>query len=280
MNMRRFFLAMCFWLSPIASFGAIFIDAPAEAPQGGAVLIRLSSDEAVRNMVVRWQDAAFSVARAADRGGYGGLALVPMPLDAARPINLRATAGNISAEATIRPRKVAWPRQEIQVESRYVAPPPEVQKRIEDEQRKVRARLERISPERWWDMPCVRPVPGEVSSRFGGQRVFNGQPRSRHRGADMRAPAGQPVLAMAGGRVAIAEEQYFSGNVVFVDHGLGFFSMYAHLSAFSVAEGDAVQAGQEIGRIGATGRVTGPHLHWSVNILGKAVDPLSLLTLR
>jgi murein DD-endopeptidase MepM/ murein hydrolase activator NlpD len=281
MKLHRLFLAaLCFWLSPLAALAALVIDAPAEAPQGNAILIRLSSDAAVRNVVVRWQDTTFSVSMAAAEDKYGGLALVPMPLDATEPISVRVTAGNALATAEIRPVKVAWPKQNIQVEKKYVAPPPEVQKRIEDERRRNQALLTRISPERWWDVPCVRPAPGEVSSVFGGRRVFNGQPRSSHRGVDMRAATGQPILAMAGGRVGIAEEQYFSGNVVFIEHGQGLVSLYAHLSAFSVAAGDVVRAGQEIGLAGATGRVSGPHLHWGVNILGKPVDPLSLLTLR
>jgi murein DD-endopeptidase MepM/ murein hydrolase activator NlpD len=244
------------------------------------VLIRLSSDAAVRNVAVQWQETTLSVPMTEDGGMYNGLALVPMPLDAARPLTVRATAGKISAAAEIRPIKVVWPKQEIRVDGKYVSPPPEVQKRIEDERRKVGAVLARISPERRWDMPCARPVPGDVSSVFGGQRVFNGQPRSRHRGADLRAAEGEPVLTMAGGRVVLAEEHYFSGKTVYVDHGLGLVSLYAHLSAFSVAEGDMVRAGQEIGLVGATGRVTGPHLHWGVNILRKPVDPLSLLSLR
>jgi len=281
MRYAVFLATLCCWLCPALSSAALFVEAPAEASQGSAVLIRLSSDEAAREAVIHWQETKFSVPMTADRGMYGGLALVPVPLDAAQPLTLRAAAGKSSVSVEIRPLKVAWPRQEIQgVEKKYVSPPPEVLKRIENEQRKVRAVLARISPERWWEMPCVRPAPGDVSSVFGGERVFNGQPRSRHRGADLRAETGQPIMAMAGGRVALAEEQYFSGKVVFIDHGLGLVSLYAHLSALRVAEGDTVRAGQLIGLAGATGRVTGPHLHWGVNILGKAVDPISLLSTR
>ena len=269
---------VCCWVCPALALAALSVDAPAEAPQGSAVLIRLSGAEA-REVTVHWQDRTFSVPLAEDQGRYSGLALLPMPLDDARPLALRVTDGKVSATVEIRPRKVNWPRQEIQVAGKYVSPTPEAQKRIEAEQRKVRAVLARNEPERWWETPCIRPVPGEVSSVFGGQRVFNGQPRSRHRGVDLRGPEGQPVLAVTGGRVAIAEEHYFSGKVVFIDHGLGLVSLYAHLSALLVAEGDMVKAGQEIGLVGATGRATGPHLHWGVNILGKPVDPLSLLSL-
>ena len=277
---RLFVAIACFYLCPGLSFAALLIEAPAEASQGSAVLIRLFSDEPIRSVVVTWQEITFSVPMTMERDTNIGLALLPMPLDVTRPLGLQATAGKFSATAVIRPIGIVWPRQEIRVENKYVTPPPAVQKRIEDEQRKVRALLTRISPERWWDMPCTRPVPGDVSSVFGGQRVYNGQPRSRHRGVDLRADMGQPVLTMAGGRVAIAEEHYFSGNVIFIDHGQGLVSLYAHLSTLFVTEGDVVHPGQEIGLVGATGRVTGPHLHWGVNILGKPVDPLSLLPIR
>ena len=268
---------VCCWLCPVLSFAALCVDAPAKALQGSAVLIRLSSDEAVSKAAVHWQEMTVSVPMTAENGMYGGFVLVPVPLDAVHPLSLRATAGKSSVRAEIFPLNVIWPKQEIQVDGKYVSPPPEVQKRIEDEQRTMRDLLARVSPERWWDMPGVRPVPGGVSSAFGGQRVFNGQPRSRHRGTDLLAATGEPVLAMAGGRVAIAEEHYFSGNLVCIDHGLGLISLYAHLSAIHVGENDMVRAGQEIGLAGATGRVTGPHLHWGAYILGNAVDPISLL---
>jgi len=109
--------------------------------------------------------------------------------------------------------------------------------------------------------------------------VFNGQPRNAHGGADFLSPAGTTILAPNAGRIAVARSLYFSGNTVVIDHGLGLFSTLAHLSAFDVHEGDRVTAGQRIGLVGATGRVTGPHLHWAVRASGARVDPLSVLAL-
>ncbi len=133
--------------------------------------------------------------------------------------------------------------------------------------------------ERLWTTPFVRPVPGEWVSRFGTRSIFNGQPRSPHNGADFLSPTGTPIHAPNAGRVALAKDLYFSGNTVIIDHGLGFFSTLAHLSAFEVREGDAVAAGQVIGRVGATGRVTGPHLHWAVRVGSARVDPMAVLEL-
>jgi murein DD-endopeptidase MepM/ murein hydrolase activator NlpD len=128
-----------------------------------------------------------------------------------------------------------------------------------------------------WKGPFVRPVPQPANSAFGTRSVFNGLPRNAHGGADFLSPAGTPILAPNAGRIVVARALYFSGNTVVIDHGLGVFSMLAHLSAFDVHEGDRVVAGDRVGRVGATGRVTGPHLHWAVRANGARVDPLSVL---
>jgi murein DD-endopeptidase MepM/ murein hydrolase activator NlpD len=112
---------------------------------------------------------------------------------------------------------------------------------------------------------------------FGVLSIYNGETRSRHSGADFLSPAGTPIAAPAAGRVLLAQDLYFTGNTVIVDHGLGLFSLFAHLSAIEVADGAAVAAGDLVGKVGSTGRVTGPHLHWTVRLGGARVDPLSLL---
>ena len=107
--------------------------------------------------------------------------------------------------------------------------------------------------------------------------IFNGQARNPHNGADFMSPAGTPIQAPNAGRVALARDLYFSGNTIVIDHGLGLFSTLAHLSVLDVREGETVAAGQIVGRVGATGRVTGPHLHWAVRVAGARVDPMALL---
>jgi murein DD-endopeptidase MepM/ murein hydrolase activator NlpD len=168
-------------------------------------------------------------------------------------------------------------RRVLAVDDAFVNPPDAVVARI----RREAAELERLwsqsEPRRLWSDGFIRPVPGRANSAFGTRSVFNGQARQPHGGADFLSPAGTAVHAPSGGRVVLAHDLYFTGNTIVIDHGLGVFSLLAHLSVVNVREGDAVARGETIGEVGATGRVTGPHLHWAVRINGARVDPLAVL---
>lgn len=169
--------------------------------------------------------------------------------------------------------------RKLSVNEAFVTPPPSETARIEREAALLAGVWQAPAAERLWTGPFVRPVPHEANSAFGTRSIFNGKPRNSHGGADFLSPGGTPIHAPNAGRIAVARNLYFSGNTVIVDHGLGLFSMLAHMSAIEVHEGDTVAAGQVLGLVGATGRVTGPHLHWAVRAGGARVDPLSLLAL-
>jgi murein DD-endopeptidase MepM/ murein hydrolase activator NlpD len=177
----------------------------------------------------------------------------------------------------VRPKTFAT--RTLRVAPEFVAPPPSLQERIDRETALLRQVYSRSAPERLWQAPFTRPVPQPTNSRFGTRSVFNGQPRSPHAGTDFLSGAGTPVKAPNAGRIAVARDLFFSGNTVIIDHGLGVFSVLAHLSRIDVSEGDLLEGGQIVGLVGATGRVTGAHLHWAVRVGGARVDPLSFLQL-
>ena len=134
------------------------------------------------------------------------------------------------------------------------------------------------SPERFWEAPFVRPVPQEASaSSFGMRRIINGSPRAPHSGTDLSAPFGTEVVASNYGRIVLIGNYFFAGGSVVLDHGGGLFTMYFHLSEFRVEQGSLVKRGDIIGLSGASGRVTGPHLHWGARLSGARINPLELL---
>jgi murein DD-endopeptidase MepM/ murein hydrolase activator NlpD len=172
-----------------------------------------------------------------------------------------------------------FPTRRLNVLPDYVNPPPEQMIRINRDSAFLRDVYAHGLRERQWSEPFVRPVPGQANSVFGTRSIYNGEARSPHAGADFLSPAGTPILAPNAGRIVCARDLFFTGNTVIIDHGLGLFSLLAHLSQLDVHEGDKVLAGQTIGLVGATGRVTGPHLHWALSVNGARVDPLSALAL-
>lgn len=151
--------------------------------------------------------------------------------------------------------------------------------RVKAEQAAVRTVLAAVSERRLWAADFLRPVEGPITGAFGRQRIINGQAKNPHNGEDIAAPFGADVVAMNDGVVCLTADHFFSGKGIFLDHGLGLFSMYFHLSEVSVKDGEVVRRGQVIGKVGASGRATGPHLHWGVNMNGARVDPLSLIKL-
>jgi murein DD-endopeptidase MepM/ murein hydrolase activator NlpD len=217
-----------------------------------------------------------------DAGDGDWRALVGIDLDVkpgSHPVTIEA--GSPPRRATynlvVRPRTFRTRR--LTVDEAFVTPPASEEARIAREARLLQMVWASSPGKQRWTGPFLRPVPHEANSAFGTRSIFNGKPRTPHGGADFLSPAGTSVHAPNGGRVVVARNLYFSGNTVVIDHGVGLFSMLAHLSAIDVHEGETVEAGRIIGTVGATGRVTGPHLHWAVRAGGARVDPLALLAL-
>ena len=164
------------------------------------------------------------------------------------------------------------PKEQVDLDEKSTA-------RWKAEQAQVKQALAENSRLKLWHSNFVEPVNGKRTGIFGSVRIMNGKPRNPHNGEDIGAPMGADVAATNDGVVRITVDNIFSGKGVFIDHGLGFYTMYFHLSEVLVKDGDLVKAGQIIGKVGATGRATGPHLHWGVKLNGARVNPYSLLDL-
>jgi murein DD-endopeptidase MepM/ murein hydrolase activator NlpD len=210
----------------------------------------------------------------------GWVAVVGIPLDT-KPGPLRAKLQPPQGAArelafTVTGKK--YDEQHLKVANqRHVEPNKDDLERIAGERKRIDAALGTFTADRVPELGMLVPVPGKRSSSFGLRRFFNGQPRNPHSGMDIAAPTGTPILSPAPGKVIDTGDYFFNGNTVFVDHGQGVITMYCHLSRIDVKAGDEVDTGAKLGLVGATGRVTGPHLHWGVAVNRAMVDPALFL---
>ncbi|WP_051694488.1 M23 family metallopeptidase [Desulfohalovibrio reitneri] len=275
------FLLVC--LVPHAAWsGALRLEVPGEVGHGEPFAVRAVSAERMEAVRFFWLDK--DVPAEADRkgGGWSAFALLGTDVKCSEPgdktlaVEALVDGRRVRAEAAVAVRGKHYPEQRLTVKKSMVTPPEETLARIRSESRQVKKALNTISPTRMWRLPLVRPVDGSVSSVYGLRRFFNDQPRSPHRGLDLRGARGTPVKAAASGKVILAGDHYFAGRSVYLDHGQGVVSMYFHLSQIGVREGQLVSAGEPVGEIGSSGRVTGPHLHFGLSLAGQSVDPSSL----
>ncbi len=194
-------------------------------------------------------------------------------------IELRETRGLTIVRVPIEVKAASFGTQAITLPKAVVDLDAKTLARVNAEQARVASLLEGISPERLWRGPFLLPAEGQIAGSFGMRRLLNGQPRSPHSGEDIVAPRGTPVRAANSGVVRLVDDLFFSGKSVILDHGLGLFTLYFHLSESSVREAATVTRGEVIGTVGASGRVTGPHLHWGAVLGGARVNPRGLLAL-
>jgi murein DD-endopeptidase MepM/ murein hydrolase activator NlpD len=256
------------------AFAANFIAPRVAAVPGGVVTFRIpgAADE---RPVVKFKDSPVMVVRETT----GWLAIVGISLDT-EPGEFSVDVQQPGADARQLAFKVLpkqYRTQQLKVAPSMVNPSPENEERIAKEQKKVRAALEAFTPDAPATLRLAQPVPGPRSSSFGLRRVFNGESRRPHSGMDIAAPTGTPIKAPLAGTVVDVGEYYFNGGNVMIDHGQGLVTMYCHLSKTRVEVGQQLKLGDVIGDVGATGRVTGPHLHWGVALNGTMVDPALFL---
>ncbi|MEK7365620.1 MAG: M23 family metallopeptidase [Candidatus Deferrimicrobiota bacterium] len=247
---------------------------------GDPVVVEVAANGAVDNLVLRWKDAAWPMREAAP-GRYEGLIGVDLddpegPAVVAAEGFLDGARFRAEAKLTISARKFAV--QELTLPKGMAEFDKATLRRIAAEAAELSRRFSRVTPPRW-RTPFLPPVEEYRPTNFGSRRVINGDPRMPHSAVDIRLPGGTPVRAIADGRVAFAGEQFFGGRSVVIDHGGGVFSVYYHLQEFSVVEGKEIARGDRVGSVGASGRATGPHLHFGVRVPGGRVDPTRLLAL-
>ncbi len=198
----------------------------------------------------------------------------------ANPLDVRAKS--IDGEESQQSKSMevvagVFPSEVLTVQPRKVEPLKKDLPRIKRERALIGAAYAASAKQHFWDPPVTMPITSEITSKYGTKRVYNGIKQSAHYGTDLRAKVGTPILAPISGRVALARDLFFTGWTVILDHGFGFFTIYAHMSKIKVKQGAQVKKGARLGMSGATGRVSGPHLHWGAQLHGIKIDPLSLV---
>ncbi len=274
--------SLIFMISQLTNaFAAPEIIIPTQADQGSAFKMQIPlMGHEYKKITLDWQGKHIPL-YLEDMGDYQKAEIfLAMPYDAKIDQKLKIYFGNETVVKLISPMKKAFRKSTLSVAPNYVSPPKEAQSQIEKDRATNRKVIATYSMKNTIQNELVRPVPGIVTSEYGVQRVYNGNLQSVHRGVDFRGAMGTPIYAIADGIVATAEGQYYLGNVVYLDHGQGVYSIYGHMSDITVQKGDKVLAGQKVGTVGSTGRSTGPHLHLSLTVQGISIDSLPLLTIE
>ncbi|MBH0176302.1 MAG: M23 family metallopeptidase [Nitrospira sp.] len=286
------FIAMFLWagLVPVGlcagiSLGSQSPEGHYSGKQGQIIVITVPTDEASAHVQGKFLGRAvsfFQETRPGEPKGFVGLLGIDMQEEpGTHELAIQVTDGEhgrslsyrvLVLKEKFRVEHLKLPKDKVDLDEQGLA-------RWKGEQEQVKAALAADSPMKLWQPSFVEPVSGKRTGIFGSVRIMNGQARNPHNGEDIGAPLGTDVAATNDGTVRLTVDHIFSGKGVFLDHGLGFYSMYFHLSDVLVKEGDLVRAGQIVGKVGATGRATGPHLHWGVKLNGARVNPYALLDL-
>ncbi|WP_323987558.1 peptidoglycan DD-metalloendopeptidase family protein [Pseudomonas canadensis] len=262
---RLFSLLMLFCLAFNANADSYITRTLNKPVPGGVAVVELGPAAAAPKAT--YQGKPVLVVKEADNW----LAIVGIPLTV-KPGNERISSGGRNLPFIVGYKK--YPEQRITLKNKsQVHPDPAQLKRIEAELAVQIKAYRSFSPNLPSNLVLDKPVNGPLSSKFGVRRFFNGEERNPHSGLDFAVPAGTPIKTPANGKVILVGNYFFNGNTVFVDHGQGFISMFCHMSKIDVKVGDQLARGAVVGKVGATGRATGPHMHWNVSLNDARVDP-------
>lgn len=270
MRVRELWVLLCLFLVP----GMGWALPRSAAIPGGIVVIPLPGEFAAADHLSYRGRPVLTVVQS---GGYSALVGIPLGASPGAQTLVWRPPGGAQRHIGFSIQAHAYPQQKLQIANRnQVNPDAQSLKRITREQTEILASF-RTHSATTPVLDFVMPAQGPLSSNFGLRRVINGEGRSPHSGIDIAAPAGAPVRAPSPGTVLRVGDYFFTGNTVFLDHGGGVVSLYCHLSKVSVRAGAQLRTGDLIGQVGATGRATGPHLHWAVSLNDARVDPRLLL---
>ncbi len=256
--------------------------APHSIEQGNVALLRVTCPSTITAISYKWQDAVATLSIDA-QGLFSGLVPIGTQQKPGKT-GIAITLRNSDNESTVMNASFVVKEKDFHVqhitvdESKANLSKKNLERHTSE--RKLIVKMFSLSqPRKLWEKSFSQPLQGRISTPFGVKRFINDEPRSPHSGVDIAAPSGTPVKATADGVVSLTGEHFFAGKSVYIDHGDDIFSMYFHLDSIAVQDGQTVAKDDIIGKVGATGRATGPHLHWGVRIHDTPIDPFSLLAL-
>ena len=275
---------VAFHLFVVLSYGENVVKVswfPQELRQGEVLFVTVKPDETQVSSVSGNLDGTPIYFYEREGGGFAGIAGVDLAASPGQR-DLKVEIKDLEGRSFERVFQVRVNAGEFEVQKLTVAPEmvdftEETYQRYLAERKELKRVFNQVRPVRVWRHSFVKPVEGPITSAFGLRRIFNDKARAPHSGVDIGVAEGTAVGACNDGIVVFAQELYLEGKTIIIDHGFGLYSIYMHLSEMQASEGDTVHVGEIIGRVGATGRVTGPHLHWGIKLLGAKVDPFSLV---
>ena len=267
------------------SHAASWVNFPTSWDIGQAFAVSITSTAEYTQPLITWMDRSISLNVEAGGAGKISYGLLGSDVRRIKPGNYKILfefvqgGKKYKASGNIYLRAREYPKEELRVSPKMVNPPKKELPRIQNESKLIGAALRTMTTPRKWTTPPQPPLSSiTLTSNYGKQRVYNGQPRAGHNGADIRAATGTSVYAPFAGTVLLAGFHYYAGGSLYIDSGNGVITAFFHLNNILVKKGDKVAKGQIVAKSGATGRVTGPHLHYSLILGGQFVDPIPLLS--
>ena len=285
MRIRKFLLLLFVLSFPSSAYSAAWVNFPTSWDIGQAFAVSITSNIDYSKPVVTWMNRTIELS--VEQGGAGKISygLLGSDVRNVKPGSYKIlfefvqngkkykASGNIALKAR------QYPKENLKVNPKMVNPPKKELPRIKNEQKLIGTALRTMTSQRRWTTQPQPPLTNiTLTSHYGKQRVYNGQPRAGHNGADIRAATGTKVRAPFAGTVVLTGFHYYAGGSVYIDSGNGVITAFFHLSEINVKNGERVAKGQVVAKSGATGRVTGPHLHYSLILAGQFVDPIPLLS--